>query len=193
MKIIKFMGIGLTTIILVAVILHFTLSSAYTVTRSTTINAPKELVWPYVISLKKRVMWSPWAKMDPNMEVKYKGIDGEVGSITMWTGNEDVGSGSQEITVMTDDSVRSHLVFIEPFEDQSDAWVKVTEQDGITTVLWGLEGEMPFPFNFMFDMDAMIGADYEKGLSSLKEICELESKDESILETFIEGDSTNTE
>ena len=71
--------------------------------------------------------------------------------------------------------------------------MKVTENDGVTTVLWGLEGKMPFPFNLMFDMDAMIGADYEKGLSSLKDICEATSRENIDGETtdmIVEEDST---
>ena len=115
MKIIKYSGIILLTVLVLAIILHFTLSSEYTVTRTVSISSPKSVVWPHVISLEKRVAWSPWAKMDPNMAVTYEGMDGKVGSKTIWSGNDEVGSGSQEITVITDDSVRSHLVFIEPF------------------------------------------------------------------------------
>ncbi len=44
-----------------------------------------------------------------------------------------------------------------------------------TTVKWGFNGKMDYPFNIfllMMDMEDMIGKDLEKGLSNLKGVME---------------------
>lgn len=173
MKILKYLGIGLLAIIMVIVVLGQIMPNDYTVTRQITINESKEEVWKYIVSLKKTPEWSPWAELDPEMEVTYEGEDGQVGSKYSWRGNDEVGVGSQEIVEITDNTVKTKLIFVEPFEDQSDAWIEAKEVELNTTqVTWGLKGTMPFPMKVFMDMDAIIGKDYDKGLAKLKFVVE---------------------
>jgi len=149
----------------------------YNVSRSIEIAKPKRVVFDYLKSLKKQDEWSPWGKRDPNMEKKFTGTDGEVGAISYWKGNKEVGEGEQEITkIVEGDSIESQLRFLKPFKSTSDAYIitKEIEQDR-TKVIWGFSGKNKFPMSIMMlfmSMDKAVGKDFEEGLASLKEILE---------------------
>ncbi len=67
-------------------------------------------------------LWSPWAEKDTNMTVEYTGGDGAVGSTSTWSGNKDVGKGSQTISVLQPNAyVESQLKFMEPMEGEATA------------------------------------------------------------------------
>ncbi len=142
------------------------------VKRSTTINAPLTQVQEQIIFFKNFVKWRPWAEMDPNSKTEFSGEDGKVGAKYSWSGNEEVGTGHQEILSISDTKVKLKLVFTAPWESESDVYYNFSEENGQTTVTWGYKGEMPIMASFFVDMDEMLGSQYEKGLSSLKSICE---------------------
>lgn len=66
--------------------------------------------------------------------------------------------------------------FKKPFESVSPAFMTTKAiSPTATEVQWGFSGEMNYPLNIMqlfLDMDAMIGDDFEKGLTNLKGILE---------------------
>ena len=68
------------------------------------------------------------------------------------------------------------LRFLEPWESTSPAYMTFTSLDSMTTsVSWGFEGEMPYPFNLMLlfmDMEEQLGNDLQQGLNNLKVILE---------------------
>ena len=88
-----FAGI-LTLIIILAAIAP----KSYDVSRSILIEKPKEIVYPYLKLTKNQDYWSPWKKRDPDMKQSFEGTDGEVGFVSRWDGNKEVGKGSQTIT-----------------------------------------------------------------------------------------------
>lgn len=146
------------------------------VERTVEINAPAATIHPYVSHLEKSHSWSPWAELDPEQKVEYIGKDGTVGAVMKWEGNADVGKGEQEITAITPNRVDSKLRFKEPYEGESDAYVILEETDAKNTkVTWGFKSEMGRPMNLMMlfgDMDATLGADFQKGLDNLKDMVE---------------------
>lgn len=162
-------------------ILLFILSAiapkTYDVSRSVEIARPKNEVFTYLRSLKNMDDWSPWAKKDPNMEKKFTGTDGEVGSQSYWNGNKEVGEGEQEIKKIIDgERIESELRFLKPFKSTSDCYTQVEDSgNGNTKVTWGFSGKNKFPMNIMSlfkSMDAMVGPDFEQGMASLKEVLE---------------------
>lgn len=121
--------------------------------------------------------WSPWAKRDPDMKHSYTGTDGEVGFISRWVGNKDVGEGEQEITKIVDgERIETQLRFLKPWKSVSDAFLSVDDSsNGKIKVSWGFTGKNKFPMTIMamfMNMDKMIGKDFEEGLASLKSIME---------------------
>jgi hypothetical protein len=176
MKILKYIGIGIAAIIGIFLIIALFVPKDFTYERSIVINAPKDIIMPQVTSLKKSNAWSPWMEKDPNLKISYEGADGEVGSKSSWKGNDEVGEGNQEITSITPNRVETKLNFVKPFESTSMSYTQLDEQGAAATkVTWGFKGSNPYPFNaicLFMDMDAMIGKDFEKGLSRLKAVCE---------------------
>lgn len=146
---------------------------SYDVSRTKTIDASVENVWPYLSSFEKNYEWSPWMEKDPNAEINYEGESGTVGAKYTWSGNEEVGSGEQTITnVVENELVESRLKFLTPMESEADAYIKIqpAEGDGGSEVTWGFKGENGFMgriFGLFMDMDAMIGPNFERGLNKL--------------------------
>ncbi len=150
---------------------------SYHVSRSTEISKPSSEVFEYVRSLKKMDNWSPWAKKDPNMNKKFTGNDGEVGAISYWNGNKDVGEGEQEITKIVDgERIESELRFFKPWKSTSDCYFDIKDMgNGKTQVTWGFSGKNKFPmslFGLFVSMDKMVGKDFEEGMASLKTLME---------------------
>lgn len=149
---------------------------SYDVSRSIVINKPLADVYNYLKFIKKQDEWSPWAEKDPNMDKTYTGTDGEVGFISAWVGNKDVGSGEQEIIALKENvEVTSQLRFFKPWKSQSDAYLRVMEESGGTKVVWGFYGKNKFPISIMMlfmNMDKAVGGDFEYGLSKLKKVLE---------------------
>lgn len=164
----------LAGIVLLVLILAMIAPKTYNVSRSVEIAKPKSEVFAYLRSLKKQGEWSPWGKRDPNMQQKFTGTDGEVGSMSYWNGNKEVGEGEQEITKIVDgERIESELRFLKPWKSTSDAYITTEEVDANTTkVTWGFSGKNKFPMTIMMllmNMDKAVGKDFEEGLASLKE------------------------
>ncbi len=149
----------------------------YNIFRTVEISRTKAEVFEYLKYLKKQQEWSPWEKKDPNMEKKFTGTDGEVGAISYWKGNKDVGEGEQEITkIIEGERVEGELRFLKPFKSTSDCYLNVEEVSaGKTKVTWGFSGKNKFPISIMMlfmNMDKAVGKDFEEGLQDLKSALE---------------------
>ncbi len=163
----------LLAVIALVVFLALIAPKTYDVSRSIEIESPKNEVFDYLKYLKNMDEWSPWAKKDPNMEKKFTGTDGEVGAISYWNGNKDVGEGEQEITkIVNGDRIESELRFLKPWKSTSDCYTKVEDSGtNATKVTWGFSGKNKFPMSIMalfMNMDKMVGKDFEEGLATLK-------------------------
>ncbi|MDH3698006.1 MAG: SRPBCC family protein [Flavobacteriaceae bacterium] len=150
---------------------------SYDVSRSIDIDRPRSEVFNYVRSLQKQDEWSPWGKRDPNMKKQFEGTDCQVGAISKWQGNKEVGEGEQEITRIVDNErIESRLRFFKPWKSESDAYMKLSDNDSRgTNFTWGFSGKNKFPMSIMMlfmNMDKAVGKDFEEGLASLKEILE---------------------
>ena len=164
-------------IILLILILTIMAPKTYNVSRSITINKPIAEVFDYLKYIKNQDHWSPWKKKDPHMKQEFTGTDGEIGFVSKWEGNKEVGTGEQEIISITENkSINSQLRFFKPWKSQSDAYLTVREVDAnSTTVVWGFSGVNKPPSNIFFlffNMDKTVGKDFEEGLDDLKRILE---------------------
>ena len=113
MKAIKIILILLGVIALLAIIGIVMSPSEMDMTRSTSINASKDVVWNNIKSLQAMDAWTPWMEMDPEAEGGFEGPEGEVGSKGWWNG-EVVGEGSQTISEIKEyESMKVDLEFIE--------------------------------------------------------------------------------
>ena len=146
--------------------------------RSVSINAPAD-------QIKHRLgdfqyfhdRWNPWAEKDPAMKVAFHGTPAQPGHLYKWEGNDDVGKGEMVLERFSGDSVVQTL----RFDNQGDsrAYFIVNDKGQSSDVIWGLTFDVPFlqrtPMLFI-NMESMIGHDYERGLSRLKQAIESETQ-----------------
>ena len=166
----------LISIVIIIIILAIIAPKNYEFTRTILINKPLPEVFNYLKSLKKQDDWSPWAEKDPNMKKSFTGVDGEVGCMSSWVGNKDVGEGEQEILGVTENKeIISELRFFKPWKTTSEGYLRVSEEGDQTLVNWGFIGKNKFPVSIVMlfmNMDKAIGGDFEKGLEKLKKLLE---------------------
>ena len=160
----------------VFLVMVFMQPSKLHVERSIVINATTASVFAEVNDFRRWDNWSPWAKLDPNVKNSFKGPKMGKGAMFHWDGNDDVGEGSMEIVASEpSERIAIDLRFIRPFEDRSDVQFHFKPQGEQTEVTWTMEGENNFVAKVMclfMDFEKMIGADFEKGLASMKQSVE---------------------
>lgn len=169
--------IGRVLAALVGALLLFaaTRPDSFSVERRIVIQAPPGKIQPLVTDFHRWADWSPWEKLDPAMQRTFGGPPAGVGATYAWKGNNEVGSGRMEVKQAAPDKVRIQLDFIEPFEGHNMADFLLSPQGGGTEVRWVMSGPATFVTKLMgvfVSMDAMIGKDFEKGLSQLKAVAE---------------------
>jgi effector-binding domain-containing protein len=177
MKILKILGLLLVVVIVGVISIGLFTTKNYDVNRTTVINAKPETVYKDVSSFSEFNKWNPWYSLDTNVAVTITGNDGEVGQKYAWKGNDKAGEGSMTFTKLeANKTVEEDLHFVKPFESKSTVYLNLEEANGGTKVTWGFKGESGFVerifMTLMGGMDKAVGKDYEKGLASLKTLCE---------------------
>ena len=142
----------------------------YEVERSRVIAADADAIMPQLTDLQHWAEWSPWSDLDPNQTTTFSDPASGVDAWYAWEGNEDVGKGKMTITSIAGGKVAYDLHFIEPFEDSAVVELSVAPEGEGSRVTWTMLGHNNFIgkiFCVFMDMDAMIGADFERGLERL--------------------------
>ena len=172
----KILAIVVVVLIVAILIYAATKPDLFRVQRSASINAPPEKIFPLVNDLHRHSAWSPWDKKDPAMKRTYSGAASGKGAVYEWDGNKEIGKGRMEITESTPPSkVVMAMHFIRPFEAHNTAELTLDPSGDSTHVTWSIYGPQPYLAKVMhifFDMDSMIGKEFETGLTNLKAIAE---------------------
>ena len=152
---------------------------SYHVERSTSIAAPPEIVYAQLADFHAWSAWSPWEHLDPQMQRTYDGAPSGVGAVYQWSGNDKVGEGKMTITdAQPAQNVGIKLDFIKPWQSTCMTGFALTPGADGTQVTWSVDGKYNFVEKAMcvfMSMDKMMGADFEKGLASLKSTAETEA------------------
>ena len=169
----KFLKI-LLAIVAILIIVMFLMGKAYHFEKSIVINAPVEKVYAQINSTKAINQWNPWMKLDPNLKVTYSGNPGQIGDKYCWEGNDEVGSGCQEITALVPNQKQStKMIFYKPFESDATSKIILTPEGNSTKVTWDMDCELDYPMNLMkLFMDGQMDKSYGDGLNALKAISE---------------------
>lgn len=148
----------------------------FAVSRSTTIQAPPQKIHALIADLRSMNTWNPYAKKDPAIRLSYRGPASGPGAAYDFEGNKDVGKGSIEVLADQPPArVTMQLHMIQPFEGKNTIEFDLKPQGPATAVTWSMHGPCPYISKLVgifFDMDKMIGADFEAGLSQLKAAAE---------------------
>ena len=162
----------------------------FQVERSVIIQAPNNIVFEQVSFFENMDKWSPWNEYDPDMKTEIEGTDGEVGAISKWEGNKDVGKGMQEfIKIVPGERVETKLTFIEPYEGESNASILLEDLEEGTKVFWTFYGTTPYPFNTIMlfqNVDEKLGGEFVNGLNKLKTLCEKNVEEHTFRGYFVE-------
>jgi polyisoprenoid-binding protein YceI/carbon monoxide dehydrogenase subunit G len=168
----KKIAIVLAALIGLVLIVAATKPDTFIVERSITINAPPQTVYSLIDDFHKWGEWSPWEKLDPNMERTHSGAASGVGAVYAWQGNSDVGQGRMEITDSSPPSkITIQLDFIAPMEASNVTVFELTPQGEATNVRWSMSGANNYVAKLMhvfMSMDSLVGGDFEKGLADMK-------------------------
>jgi hypothetical protein len=169
--------IVLIVVVAVAGVLGYasTRPDVFRVERSASIKATPDKLFPLIADFHQWGAWSPWEKLDPAMKRSFTGAASGKGAAYAWEGDSKVGAGRMEVTDAQPTQITIQLDFIKPFEGHNIAEFTLTPNGDSTKVTWAMHGPAPFISKLMglfFDMDKMIGKDFETGLANLKTVAE---------------------
>ena len=169
--------LAVVVVLLVAVLLlAATKPDTFRVQRATSIKAPPEKIYALIDDYHRWASWSPWEKRDPAMKRSYSGAPAGRGAVYEWAGNSKVGKGRMEIVEASPYSrVAIKLDFLKPMEAHNIAEFTLEPRGDSTVVTWSMDGRSPYLAKVMhvfFDMDRMVGKDFEAGLANLKAAAE---------------------
>jgi hypothetical protein len=142
------------------------------VSRTVTINAPAEQIFPQINDFQAWQSWSPYETKDPGMKRELGVPVAGKGATYAWDGNNEVGQGKMEIIESTPPSrVVIKLTFLRPMENEGIADFALLPTPQGTDVSWTMATPAPLMSKIMsvfVDLDQMIGKDFETGLANLK-------------------------
>lgn len=176
MKTLKIILILLGVIIAIALIAAIFLPNSYEVQRKIIIKKPANMVFYQIADFKNWEKWSPWNASDKDAKFTFAGQDGKVGSKMMWDGDT-IGKGSMTITKIHEfDRIETDLELIHPWSMKSHEFFTFDHGHGNTLLTWYDVGKLSYPLgrimNLFYNMDKLMGPDFEKGLKNIKALLE---------------------
>jgi hypothetical protein len=168
---IKTIALVIAAALAVLLIFAATQPDTFRVQRSASIKAPPDKLHGLINDMKVFNTWNPYNLKDPNIKGEYQGPQAGPGAVYHFVGNKDVGKGSIAITDSAPSKVTMKLHMIEPFEGQNVVEFLLAPKGDSTEVTWAMHGPSPYITKVMgliFNMDSMIGRDFEAGLANLK-------------------------
>ncbi|RWM22403.1 MAG: polyketide cyclase [Mesorhizobium sp.] len=165
-------------VVIIAAVLVYaaTRPNDFVVSRSASVKAPAEAIFPLINDFKRWPEWSPYEKLDPQMKRTLSGADSGKGAAYAWEGNSKAGVGRMEITNSVPASLVSlKLDFEKPFRANNTVDFTLAPSGPNTAVTWAMRGARPFIAKLMglfMNFDTLIGKDFEAGLDNLKRATE---------------------
>lgn len=177
---IKTIGIAIAVAVIGVLAFAATKSDTFQVQRSASIKAPPAKIFALIDDFHRWGQWSPYEKLDPNMQRTFSSPASGVGATYDWKSDGKAGAGGMRITEASiPDSgigkVALDLNFIEPFATHNTVEFTLQPSGDATLVTWTMRGPRPYLAKVMhtiFDMDKMVGGDFETGLADLKTVAE---------------------
>jgi uncharacterized protein YndB with AHSA1/START domain len=170
--------IAIAAAILVAGVLGYAAfqPDTFLISRSVSINAGPEKIYPYMSDFQKGDLWSPYEKKDPAMKRTFSGPESGKGAVYDFEGNKNVGKGRLEI-VEAEPPVKVVLTLdmISPVKGHNVIEYSLKPQGEGTKVTWSMRGNNTYLSKLIctfISMDKMVGGDFETGLGNLKALVE---------------------
>ena len=168
--------IGLAVVVLIFIGIVCMQPDDFKISRSLAVAASPQKVFDQVNDFHNWQAWSPWVKLDPNAKIKFEGPDAGLGAVFKWSGNQQVGEGSNTITESRPgELIKIKLDFLKPFQATNTAEFTFVPEGQTTIVTWSMYGKNNFvgkAMSLLMNCDKMVGGQFEKGLASLKAVVE---------------------
>ncbi len=146
------------------------------VVRQTVINAPAEMIFPYLNNVQKADEWMPWKASDSSVKISYSGPNDGVGATSSWVSTGKMGTGKAVIVESIENQVvKTQLAYIKPMPMEQLAEISLSPTVNGTLVKWSVRGKNAFGGRLMYvfmNVDKMVGGQFEKGLAKLKVMVE---------------------
>jgi len=173
MKMLKKILTVLAAIIVVLIIASFFMSSHSHTQRAMVINAPAEVVFNQVNTIKNWEQWSPWYKMEPDMKITYNDVPSGTGASYSWVGKK---MGKGVMTIQSSKPNESIVTRLD-FGDQGNATggFNFKPTTGGVEVEWYLDAENgmnPLKKYMSLIMSGFLKKSFDEGLTDLKKIAE---------------------
>jgi hypothetical protein len=151
--------------------------SEFAIQRSALVDAPPGVVFANLEDFRRWEPWSPWEKLDPQMERRYEGPSSGVGASYHWRGNRDVGEGRMTVLkTKPPERLTIRLEFLAPFQATNQVVFDVTpDLASMTEVKWTMTGHNGFVAKAMglfVNVEATVSRDFDRGLAALKRVSE---------------------
>ena len=163
--------LALILIVIMAFLVYVALKpSAFRIERTQPIRASGPSIFPFINDLREFNRWNPFAQGDPVLKIDYLGPSSGPGAAYTWVGSNKSGAGRMEITDSNPTSrVAVKLDFSKPFEAHNQVEFTLRPEGAETLVTWTMTGVNPYFHKLMgtlFNMDKMVGGQFERGLAS---------------------------
>ena len=171
----------LAVVLVIVLILAALKPDSFRVERKATVKADPGRVFPCINDFHNWVAWSPYEKLDPNMQKTFSGAASGKGAVYEWKGNDKAGTGRMEILESSapitagPSKITIKLDYLKPFEGHNTSEFTMSPRGDSTEVTWAVHGPSPFMMKIMhvfINMDKMLGKDFEAGLANLKAVAE---------------------
>jgi uncharacterized protein YndB with AHSA1/START domain len=157
----------LTALILVG--LTVVLPAERNIERSRDIKAAPEKIWPLLAAPKQWVLWQPWYRKDPAMEIRYSGPESGVSARSSWRSKSE-GSGSMRLSVVERPRFLGYELSLENTATTAQGEFRLVPIAGGTRVTWVVQFKPFLPLRWLaLLLDRSIGPDLEAGLVNLEQ------------------------
>jgi carbon monoxide dehydrogenase subunit G len=168
-------------VVFIVVILAFlayvaTKPDTFRIERARIIKATPDAVFGFIDDLHRFNSWNPFARTDPSLRLVYSGPASGIGAAYQWDGTGKAGTGQMEIVGSSPPSgVTMRLEFKKPFAAKNLVTFTLTPDGPATKVTWAMTGQSTYLqklFGTIFNMDKMVGGEFDNGLTNLKALAE---------------------
>lgn len=174
MKVVKVALVLIVLLIAALLAIGLMLSPKFSVTRSITIAAPADKIYPLIADPRAWKQWSVWTQRDPAMTIEYSGPPSGAGAVWAWK-SKSQGDGRMTFTTAEPPARLGYELFFPDFGTTSTGEFRLQAQGGSTQVSWSMDGDMGanpvYRWMGLF-MDKMVGPDFDSGLAQLKAAAE---------------------